>query len=112
VAFLPAEDLYSFGSPWALLNLLLVGLFGLDMLLSFRLAFFEGEVLIDTPRSMARHYLKHDFAADLLGFMPADWLVLGAVVASGHAGDATGAAALEWLPLLRLLHLARLYRVR
>ena len=38
VAFVPAEELYSLGSPWALLNLLLVGMFGLDLVLSFRCA--------------------------------------------------------------------------
>jgi len=60
-------------------------------------------------------------AADLLGFLPADWLALGALAAcstlSGGApciGSTAGWAggALEWLPLLRLLHLARLYRLR
>jgi hypothetical protein len=57
---------------------------------------------------MARRYLRSDFWADLLGAVPADWLLLAAVAASGD--DA--APALQWLPLLRLLHLARLYRVR
>ena len=60
-------------------------------------------------------------AADLLGFLPADWLALGALAAcstlSGGApciGSTAGweGGALEWLPLLRLLHLARLYRLR
>ncbi|PSC71927.1 potassium channel SKOR [Micractinium conductrix] len=109
VAFVPAEELYSLGSPWALLNLLLVGMFGLDLVLSFRLAYFEGEVLQDDPAAMSRHYLRTDFAADMLGFIPADWLLLGAVAAAGLAGDD---ALLGWLPVLRLLHLARLYRVR
>ncbi len=60
---------------------------------------------------MARHYLKSDFWADLFGFIPADWMLLAAVTAfSGTSGEAAG--ALEWLPLLRLMHLARLYRVR
>lgn len=56
-------------------------------------------------------------AADLLGFLPADWLALGALTACGTpclGSGATGWAgsALEWLPMLRLLHLARLYRLR
>lgn len=37
VAFLPPEELYRLGSPWAVLNLALVAAFGLDMLASFRL---------------------------------------------------------------------------
>lgn len=111
VAFLPTAELYSLGSPWAALNLLLVGCFGLDTLISSRLAFFEGEVLVDSPPAMARHYLKSDFWADLFGFIPADWMLLAAVTAfSGTSGEAAG--TLEWLPLLRLMHLARLYRVR
>lgn len=73
-------------------------------------AYFEGEVLVDSPAAMARQYLKTDFAADLFGFIPADWMLLAAVAASGHTGEAAG--VLEWLPVLRLMHLARLYRVR
>ena len=56
-------------------------------------------------------------AADLLGFLPADWLALGALAVCGApclGNGATGweGGALEWLPLLRLGHLARLYRLR
>lgn len=117
VAFLPPEELYSFGSPWAALNLVLVALFGADMVLSSRLAYWEGEVLVDGPREMAQHYMKDEFCADLLGFVPADWLLLGALAACGAVGGGGGAGGacagvLEWLPLLRLLHLARLYRVK
>ena len=68
---------------------------------------------------MVRHYARTDLPADLLGFLPADWLLLGALAAceaaSGGGGGGGGGAlagALEWLPLLRLLHLARLYRVK
>lgn len=119
VAFIPAEELYAPG-PWAALNLLLVAMFGLDMALSFRLAFFEGEVLVEAPTATRRHYLRSEFAADLLGFIPADWLLLLGAAALGHVGGGAGiggeaaaaGGALEWLPVLRLLHLARLYRVR
>lgn len=126
------------------------------MVLSSRLAYFEGELLVDSRPAMMSHYLKGEFAggrvalwggvtrgdgceagqrpadrtcrrrqtqapacllpylaADLLGFVPADWLLLGALGACGAAGgDCAGSGVLEWLPLLRLLHLARLYRVR
>ncbi|KAI7843594.1 hypothetical protein COHA_002836 [Chlorella ohadii] len=96
-----------------------------------------GEVLVDSEPQMAQHYFRGDFAGkrcfthrsngllvtmpDLLGFLPADWLALGALAAcstlSGGApciGSTAGweGGALEWLPLLRLLHLARLYRLR
>lgn len=71
------------------------------------------------PREMARHYARTDLPADLLGFIPADWLLLGTLAAceaasGGGSGYGAGACsgALEWLPLLRLLHLARLYRVK
>jgi hypothetical protein len=37
--------------------------------------------------------------------------VSGGAGAGGEAAAAAG-GALEWLPVLRLLHLARLYRVR
>lgn len=42
MAFLPPEELYRLGSPWAALNLALVGAFGLDMLASFRLVSWAG----------------------------------------------------------------------
>jgi hypothetical protein len=51
-------------------------MFGLDMALSFRLAFFEGEVLVEALAATRSHYLRTEFAADLLGFIPADWLLL------------------------------------
>ena len=123
VAFMPAAELYSLHSPLAAINLALVGLFGADLALSFRLAYFEGERLVEDRPSMARHYLAEGgFWIDLLGAIPADWMLLGvsaaaaAATAAGGGGDgdasAASAALLQWLPLLRLLHLARLYRVR
>ena len=115
LAFVPAPELYSAHSPYAALNLLLVSLFGLDMMVNLRLAFFEGEALVDSGPAMAGHYLKGAFPADLLGFIPADWLLLGlaTLAAAGHGGNpGVAAGALEWVPMLRLLHLARLYRVR
>lgn len=75
-------------------------------------AYFDGEVLVAEQPAMARRYLRSDFWADLLGAVPADWLLLAAAAASGQAGHDGAVPALQWLPLLRLLHLARLYRVR
>jgi hypothetical protein len=67
---------------------------------------------MDSGPAMASRYLRTDFVPDLLGFLPADWLLLAAATLAGHSGEVASGGALWWLPMLRLLQLARLYRVR
>ena len=65
---------------------------------------------VEDQPSVARHYLRGQFAADLLGCLPLDWLLLAACCGPEPVG--VGGACLWWLPLVRLVQLVRLYRLR
>ena len=94
----------------AALDLALVAVFCADVFVQSRVATFDADSgFTDDAAAVRATYLgSSGFLADLAGCLPLDYLALAAMGGVAHADP----GALSLLPLLKLLHLVRLYRVR
>lgn len=84
-------------------NRFIDGCFFMDLLLNFRLAYFErsgGRTLITDARQIAARYLKFWFTVDLISIMPFE--ALGLIINN---------SALSHLKILRILRLLRLMKL-
>ncbi|BDA49938.1 probable potassium channel AKT2 [Coccomyxa sp. Obi] len=107
VAFLPHSERYSWASPTGIIFVLLHVLYSVDILISFRVAFTDTEVLVTNKADVARNYRRTRFYWDLVAWLPFDYIAL-AVLGDFKAGQ----SVIARVPLLRLLRMVRLYRVR
>ncbi|CAL8465533.1 g5069 [Coccomyxa elongata] len=107
VAFLPHSERYSWASPTGIIFVILHVLYSVDILISFHVAFTESEVLITNKADVARNYRRKRFYWDMVAWLPFDYLAL-AVLGDFKAGQ----SVIARVPLLRLLRMVRLYRVR
>ncbi|KAK9903334.1 hypothetical protein WJX75_003130 [Coccomyxa subellipsoidea] len=107
VAFLPHSERYSWDSPSSIIFMALHLLYAMDILISFRVAFTENEILVTNRADVARNYRRTRFYWDMAAWLPLDYLALW-LLGDFHAGQSIIARVL----LLRLLRMIRLYRVR
>ncbi len=108
IAFRPA-GFTPYGSASAVLEYCLVGIFVIDMLVNFNLAYFdeqEGVVVYDR-KSIAKNYMRFMFWIDLIGIFP---FYLIALACAGLVGQNTHNA--QYLAILRLTRLVRLHRIK
>ncbi|CAJ1932854.1 unnamed protein product [Cylindrotheca closterium] len=100
--------LYQANDPSSIINFALNSIFGLDMVISFNLAFFNDQnELVYSHRDIANHYLSFYFWIDLVGVMPFYLIVLRITELYRDDTQLT-----QFLSLLRLLRLVRMRRVK
>ncbi|KAG2493568.1 hypothetical protein HYH03_008087 [Edaphochlamys debaryana] len=105
----PGGTLLPFTQWTSYIELLSTAIFFVDFVLRFFVAYVDpdtGMLVTKRPR-IARHYATSRlFWADLLGWLPLDWLSADVAAAAG-AGEQT-LVGLAWL---KLIHLVRMYRL-
>ncbi|KAG2430570.1 hypothetical protein HXX76_010089 [Chlamydomonas incerta] len=105
----------SFGTPdtllWNAADHFMTGLFGIDLLVNFRTAFYnhQGELMRDSA-AIAANYMKMWFWIDLAGTIPWDALITATGAFASHQENSTTLAALGFLKAPRMLRLGRLLR--
>ena len=105
IAFSQAESLTD---PTAIVGYAFLGIFFLDMLINFNLAFYNAdEEVITDHREIARRYLRLMFWVDFVGVFPFDWCALAI---AGQINQDTNLS--RYISLLGLLRLVRLHRVK
>lgn len=88
-------------SHW--LDLLLTGLFTVDILVNFRTPYLNGNELVTDPRIIKKHYLKKWFALDLITTIPWDMVLLALL----HENPKYAGLILS----VRLIRVLRLFRI-
>jgi hypothetical protein len=107
VAFAPA-GLAPYKDAAAVIELLLISIFVVDIFVNFRLAFRdENEDIIYDKQLIAKHYFRFMFRVDFIGVFPFYALVLWM---TGDIGNDNSVS--QYLALLRLLRLVRLHRMQ
>ncbi|KAG2430561.1 hypothetical protein HXX76_010080 [Chlamydomonas incerta] len=99
-------------TPWDVADYMMTVLFGIDLLVNFRTAFYnvQGELVRDSG-AIAANYMKMWFWIDLVGTIPFDSLVIGVgLVDPNNSSDNSAMAALGFLKAPRMLRLGRLLR--
>ncbi|KAL9185630.1 hypothetical protein ACHAXT_003407 [Thalassiosira profunda] len=95
------------GSGSAVLEFILLAIFGCDIFINFNLAYYDERDRIVFDRwAIAKHYLRGMFVVDLIGVFPFYLVTLQATGNLGEENDLT-----QYLSFLRLLKLVRLHRV-
>ncbi|KAG2444346.1 hypothetical protein HXX76_001102 [Chlamydomonas incerta] len=105
----PGALLYPYADLCGIVEFLGTAVFAADFVMKFFTAFIDPNdgVLVTSRARIAKHYaMSWKFYLDVLGWFPLDWIVTEPAAAAG-ASDET----LRGLAWLKLLHLARLYRV-
>ena len=107
IAFAPA-GLAPFDDFSSVVEYLLTGIFGVDIVVTFFLAYFdEQEDIVFDRKLIAQHYLRFLFWIDFIGVFP---FYLVALACAGLVGQDTTTS--QYLALLRLLKLVRFHRVK
>ncbi len=97
---------FAYGFDW-----FVDGMFFLDMVLSFRTAYYSGDELIVNNSMIVRTYLRSWFAIDLVSTLPID-LMLGPLLMSGsEAGDSNSLKSIKLIKFFRLIRLVKLVRL-
>ncbi|KAK9810819.1 hypothetical protein WJX73_009788 [Symbiochloris irregularis] len=96
--------------PWktasAIIDHVLQLIFLVDMVLSFFVAHREGDAVVTSHKLIAVRYLRGRFWVDLAAWLPLDIIVMMFVRSSCSQRTA------DYISLLRLAHMVRLYRLR
>jgi len=90
----------------AIIEYLLLGIFVIDIIVDFNLAFYKNEEIVFEREQIAKAYLNHMFWIDLVGVFPFEAIALR--IAGGDASTRTTLL----LGLFRLLKLVRLHRMK
>lgn len=107
-AFAPAGVEFPFTDKNSIFEYILTLIFGLDILVSFNLAFYnERDEIIFDKKAIAHKYLRTKFWIDVVAVLPLQFLAL---IITGELGHGETKLA-QYLALLRLLRLLRLYRI-
>ncbi|KAG2446601.1 hypothetical protein HYH02_008586, partial [Chlamydomonas schloesseri] len=99
-------------TPWDVADYIMTVLFGVDLLINFRTAYYnhQGELIRDSS-AIAANYMKMWFWIDLVGTVPFDSFVIGVgLVDPNNSSDNSAMAALGFLKAPRMLRLGRLLR--
>ncbi|KAG2447078.1 hypothetical protein HYH02_007828 [Chlamydomonas schloesseri] len=105
----PGGLLYPYSDLCGIVEFLGTAVFTADFLMKFFAAYIDPNdgVLVTSRPRIAKNYARSwKFFMDVLGWFPLDWIVTEPVAAAGASSD-----TLRGLAWLKLLHLARLYRV-
>jgi hypothetical protein len=97
----------TFNDASDLMELLLTGIFGLDILVNFNLVFYKNELIVFDRKDIVREYLRKMFWIDLIGVFPFETCALWM---TGQLGQ-NGRAALL-ISLLRTFRFVRLHRMK
>jgi ankyrin repeat protein/CRP-like cAMP-binding protein len=107
ISFAPA-GLAPFDDFSSIVEYFLTGIFGVDIVVNFFLAYFDtNEDIVFDRKLIAQHYLRFLFWIDFIGVFP---FYLVALACAGLVGQDT--TTTQYLALLRLLKLVRLHRVK
>lgn len=107
IAFSPA-GLAPHNDAASIIGFIFMGVFTLDILVNFNLAYFDDNVGLVTNRTLiAKNYLRRMFWIDLIGVFP---FYLIALAIAGEMGQDSNLS--RYLSLLRLFRLVRLHRVK
>jgi ankyrin repeat protein len=109
IAFPPSKLVFAFTGHHYRMEYLLTAIFVTDVLVNFRLAFYDHrDAIVLDPKAIARHYRKSNiFWVDILAVFPFDYV---SVFVSGHVGEESNVT--NYLALFRLSRLLRIYRLR
>ena len=96
---------------WFWAELTMDALFGIDILLNFRTAFYEDGVLVTDSRRVAHNYLRTWFLLDFVATFPFDLIVLAAVDADSSDASSNVYRLPRLIRIVRLVRLIRLLRL-
>eukprot|EP00891_Asterochloris_glomerata_P006788 jgi/Astpho2/6788/Aster-07232 len=105
ISFLQVPGPYPYSDFNALWHFVSMVIFGVDMVISFRVAYIENDILVTEVLDIAKRYLKLRFIVDFMAWFPFDWILVAT------QGQHMTHKQERWLSLLQLLRLLRLYRV-
>ena len=106
IAFQPA-GLKPFNDASSIIEYILVGIFVIDIIVNFNLAYYnEVDEIIYDRKLIARKYLHRMFWVDLVGVFPFEIIALAI---AGEIGENSRTA--QYISLLRLFKMVRLHRV-
>ena len=119
VAIIPYRICFSMDAEgfWLFVDRTVDVLFAVDMLLTFRTAFFRrhDKIFVTIPSEIAKNYLTSWFTVDFLSTFPVDTVVMEIIMGSSQTSDvdntANAAAQVRALKLIRVLRLIRLLKL-
>ena len=107
IAFSPGGYELSTRSAGAILEFILVGVFGLDIVVNFNLAYYDkDDQIVFARRDIAWNYARKMFWVDMIGVFP---FYIVSLHVSGQVGESTQTT--QYLALLRLFKMIWLHRV-